>query len=1297
MWFLTQDGIDRYNGKEFKTYRLTDGDREIYPDADSGGFYTDRQGGLWKIEPCGTAFRYDHLRDRFTPAYRVPLHADDDGREGISCSYMDGDDIIWFCSRKYVYAYDIGSGRTSATPNRLPARIICMEQIGDGRYVMGTEEGMHYVELSREGMSVHACGKLDSLHCQVNELFYHRESHKIFIGTFQRGLFVYDLERHELLPISSDLTDIHINRICSFGRDEVLVATGGAGVYKVHTGTYACEPYLTADYTQENGLNGNHINDLYIDPEQRIWMANYPIGITVCDPRYRPYRWIRHSTGNPQSLVHNQVNAIMEDSDGDLWFATNNGVSLFDEHRQRWHSFLSLSDTGHHSHSHTFISLCEVRPGVVWTGGYGSGVYEIDKRTLSVSSFTPSSYNADIRPDKYIRSIIKDREGIIWSGGYYNLKRTDLKQQSVRQIPGIKDVTAISEHNGRQLWIGCADGLYLLDKESTTCTAIALPAKSAYICSLYQAPDSTLYIGTKGAGLLVYRPAEKTFTHFHRDNSALISNNIYTILSDGGKEILLSTEYGLSLYHTDSHLFRNWTKEQGLLSDHFNSDSGIRRRNGHYVLGSTEGAVEVVPGMIPDRPFHSRMTFSDLRIFYQTVYPQEEGSPLTTDIDETEVLHLKYNQNIFSLQVSSINFDHPSMVLYSWCLEGFYDGWSRPVQESTIRFTNLSPGRYHLRVRAISSEDRRIVLEERSLRIIVDRPFWLSHWAIALYLLGCCTLAGIILRLLMLRRQRLLSNEKIHFFINTAHDIRTPLTLIKAPLEELSVQEPLSEAGRRGVETALLGISSLLRLTTNLINFERSSSETRRLSVEQVEISNYMEECVEPFRTYAASRQIDFRMDNQLHYLNVWMDREKMDSILKNLLSNALKYTPEQGKVTVTLSATDTHWCIEIKDSGIGIPASEQRRLFRIYFRGSNAVNAQISGSGIGLMLVRRLVRIHRGKMSFHSVEGEGTTVTLSFPKGEKRYRKYIRQHARTAPTALADVPMSTLGRSAGVPSLRETVASGSRRPWKLLIVEDNEELRHYLLDAFGHTYHVQACQNGKQALTIIGEYHPDLIISDIMMPEMSGDELCKLVKSNPDTSHIPIILLTALASEEYIIEGLQIGADDYIVKPFSMAVLKASAESLLNNRSLLRGHYADAGHQAPGEEEETEETDYNHCNNVLDWQFLAETKQYIIAHMHQPDFTVDVLCAQIGMSRTSFYHRIKTLTGQAPADYIRFIRLNQATRLLKEGKHNINEIADLTGFGDAKYFREVFKKTFGLSPTQYAKNMHHPSNEQRV
>ena len=690
------------------------------------------------------------------------------------------------------------------------------------------------------------------------------------------------------------------------------------------------------------------------------------------------------------------------------------------------------------------------------------------------------------------------------------------------------------------------------------------------------------------------------------------------------------------------------------------------------VFGGNDGAVRFPIDIQIPEPHYSRLLLRDFMIAYHPVYPGDDGSPLEKDIDETDRLELAYGQNSFSLDVASINYDYPSNILYSWKIDGFHKEWSRPSLDNRIVVRNLPPGSYTLQIRAISNEEKYKTYETRSIQIVITPPAWASVWAMAGYAILLVLVMVIIFRIIILHRQKKVSDEKTRFFINTAHDIRTPLTLIKAPLEEVIENRMVKEQALPHINMALKNVNALLQLATNLINFERVDVYSSTLYVSEYELNSYMDNVCATFRKYAEMKHVRFVYESNFDYLNVWFDSDKMGSILKNILSNALKYTPEGGSVHIYACEEGNSWSIEVKDTGIGIPSCEQKKLFRNCFRGSNVINLKVTGSGIGLMLVYKLVKLHKGRIQIQSTEHEGTCVQVTFPKGNSHLHKAKFISPKT-PNECSEtiVPDGTSGLS-----METSQVNGSLQ--RILIVEDNDDLRNYLIDMFKTSYNVQSCPNGKEALVIIREFNPNLVISDIMMPEMGGDELCSAIKGDLEISHIPVILLTALGDEKNMLEGLEIGADAYITKPFSVGILKATVKNILANRTLLRQVYNSI--------EDREQTLPVNCTNTLDWKFIASVKECIENNMGNSDFNVDILSSQHHMSRTSFFNKLKALTGYAPADYIRMIRLQHAAQLLKQGEHTVTEIADMVGFSDAKYFREVFKKYYNVSPSKFNK-----------
>ena len=1272
MWFLTHVGIDQYNGKEIKHYKLREGNRELDPLLNINWTFLDKTGTLLVTGKQGRIFRYDSGHDRFVQIYNMYNYWNKDYHAFVRYSYIDQEDNVWLCGKSAIHLFNIESGQKQQISNRL-GNITCIEQINSEHFFIGTDKRIYLAKLENGNLKELSCGKLGMMDMHVHELYLHRTANKLFIGTFEKGVYIYDLNSQKIVRPEVELTDVN-TRISPLNTKELLVATEGAGVHKLNIDTYETDPYIIANYGSYNEMDGNIINDVYVDNEQRIWLSNYPTGITVRNNQYTNYNWIKHSIGNRQSLVNNQVNSIIEDSDGDLWFGTSNGISLYDSKQKQWRSFLSSFNHGLKNQNRIFITLCEVSPGIIWAGGYASGIFQITKKNGNIEYLTPAqSFHLNVRADKYIRDIKKDRYGCIWSGGYYNLKCFNLKTRQGRLYPGLGSVTAIEEKDSTSMWIGTSTNLFLLDRNSGKYHEIPLPGGATYIYTLHQEDNGLLYIGTSGSGLFTYDPVKESISaHYHTGNSPLVSNSIYVILPTKDGNILMSTENGISIFSPTNRQFRNWTRGQGLMSTCFNAGSGVLRANGNTVFGSTDGALEFPPNIEMPKTGDSHMIFSDFRIFYQTVYPNDPNSPLTKDIDQIEKLNLKYMQNTFSIRVSSINYDYPSDILYTWQLEGFYDGWTTPSDEGTIRFTNVAPGTYTLRVRSVSKEDNKHVLQERILKITVAHPVWLSFWAICIYVLTIILATYVIFRLHSMRREKKASDERTRFFINTAHDIRTPLTLIKAPLEEIQQKENLSEESQANMLTAMKNVDTLIRLTTNLINFSKANVYSSSLRISEHELNTYMEGIYHAFYSYAEAKQIKLDYKSNFEYQNVWFDKEKMDSITKNLISNAIKYTPAHGEVHIITRHDKDNWSLEITDTGIGIPAKEQKKLFKLHFRGSNAINAKITGSGIGLMLVWKLVRIHKGKISIESVENKGTRVKVIFP--QKQFRSQQVPTETVQQENVVPVSPSAVSPHTYKDQYRQHVQNAQR----ILVVEDHDDLREYLSHTLSEAYQVETCTNGKEALKIIPEFKPDLVLSDIMMPEMRGDELCSAIKNNILTSHIPVILLTALNDEKNIVEGLETGADKYLIKPFNIGILKASIANILTNRALLRSKYAEM-------ELHNDSISINY-SNTLDQQFLEAVKETITENLDNSGFNVESLCASQNMSRSSFYNKLKALTDQAPADYIRLIRLKRAAQLLSEGQYNISEISDMTGFNDVKYFREVFKKYYKISPSGYSK-----------
>ena len=1269
MWFLTHEGIDRYNGKQYTHYSLTANGKllNFFPNLNT--LQIDTAGVVWEIGKTGHLFKYNSLQDKFELVCDFASKDKSNSGLPLTASFLDSkDNNILLCTKNKQYLFDIDTHELIQLESPIKEEITYIAKSTNNQYFLASSHKIYCARLNHGRLEVIKHPELDNFHI-VNYIYFHPETQMLVIGTLLDGIYLYNIHSRQLIDVHNGLQDINVNSIIASkeNENEVLIATNGAGVYKLNLGTYELTNFLNADHNHSNKMNGNIINDIYIDDDQKLWMAVYPIGITVYSEKYPGYQWIQHSYDNPNSLIDNQVNYILEDSEGDIWYATNNGVCCYSPSTKQWTNLLSTYQHDTPNQNHVFISICESRPGVILVGGYMSGMYKIDKKNMTTQYFIPQTLNDDtVKPDKYIRCIYKDWDNLIWAGGYYNLKSYDLDTKEMHCYNMDFPITYITNKDAHNLWIGTINGLYQFNKVNQELKAVNLDSELGCINTIYQSKKNITFIGTHGSGMWIYNNYTEKVTNYHINNSALISNNIHCILPALEDDLIISTEKGLTRFKTKEKIFSNWTKEQGLMSTSFNQAAGVHTRDKKFIFGCGDGAIELADTVTLPHQFKSKMVFDNFRLLYQKVMPGEKGSPLKEEIDDTRHIILNYDQNIFSLDVSSINYDNPSNIVYSWKLEGFYDEWTSLTNDNRIRYTNISPGKYKLRVRAILMDDHHL-LEERSLFITITPPWWATFWAGILYLIIFILVGVIVLRYLWLRN----SKEKIRFFINTAHDIRTPLTLIKAPLGEILKNENLSEQGRININLAIQNTDNLSELASNLINFEKEELYTSTVYVSRYELNNYIKNYLEQFNLYARKRQINIIFETNFESQEVWLDRNKMDSIIRNLMTNALKYTCQGGNVTVQTQKNKSHWFITITDTGIGIPANEQKKMFKSLFRGNNAINLQITGSGIGMLLTYKLIKSHAGKISMSSIENVGTTFKLAFPIKSRKYNYRIFKKA----DVIDPLPVIE-----GNPE--ELVKEIKNKPAKthaasILIVEDNMELRTFLLHTLSEDYNVSDVGNGQEALDFIKERQPDLILSDVMMPIMNGDKMCNILKNNIETSHIPIILLTALNDKESIIKGLQTKADKYIVKPFDMEVLKANIANVLANREIMKKRFSQFKFNA---DEVSDDPTIS-----LEQEFLLKATNIIKSSINK-EMNVENLCDAMNMSRSSLYNKIKALTNDSPSDFIRKVRMNEASILLKSKRYTVSEVSDMMGFSDPKYFTDTFKKYYRVPPSTYMK-----------
>lgn len=1250
VWLFTSMGIDRYDGTEFRHY-LLDNKLEAKDHILSSSMMTcDKNGDLWVSLKNGEIYTYNQTTDSFINKIKLTDYFSN--TVTLNAIYFDKLNRLWLCLSNGLFLYDIESGNVYEIHGFSGINITQIIQSDDHTFYAGAGQHICYFSEHQSHMQFSLPEKI-KLETGVTESF-HIVNNDLYIGTFSNSAFVLNLHTRNIFSLQDIIPFVPIRSIVSSHNDEeVWFATDGNGIYVLDAKSFGLKARYISDEDRPNSLSGNTVSDLLMDERNCAWITTSTNGISIFDPQYNNTQWVTHELNNSNSLNSNHVNTILEDLDGDLWYGTNNGVSLFRKKEQQWSHFLDSKNIENGS-SAVILALCEDNRKNIWMGGYGTGVFYINKQNGKIKQlekYDPNS-NKGITTD-YIYAIYSDDE-YIWIGGIEGqLTRYQPATDTYTYYPAdcIGDIKQGTQNT--LLLAGC-NGLGILDKPTGAINWIRnfnhLTLKYPIRC-LLQASSGNIWLATDGEGLISYHP-ETGYSEIFQTNEVLKTNAINGIIEDTLGHIWFTTEKDLYCLTPTYNRITCMNEFIGVEWGYFNPNACITLRNKNIAFGTAKGSLEFSPYFRLELKDSLPVILTDFKLLYESVKAGEGGSPLKKAIDETESITLKYTQNSFSISFSAINFMYPHQTEFQYKLENFDTQWriSSPVR--LAEYMNLSPGKYTFRLKAVNKYTNQTI-GERMLIIHIGPPFWASGWALLFYFIITLVIVYLIIQYGRNRIAKHDAKERIRFFIDVAHDIRTPISLIKAPLSEIESKESLSEHGRSLLTVAMSNAEKLFLMVTQLLDLQKTEVTADQLNETSQHINVYMKEKITSFHMAAVQKGLELQLTIKPDFPEISFDKGKMDKIIDNLLSNAIKYT-EKGTISVHLDYSGTNWSIKIEDTGIGIPANEQKHLFKEFYRAENAINSNESGSGIGLVLIKRLVKLMKGNITFSSTENKGSSFIISFP---------LKKDSFTPPVPSA-YPKNVSGNAENDFSFEKEL---------LLLAEDNDEMRTYLKESLSSEFQVIDVSDGEKALALAKEMNPSIIISDVLMPKLRGDEVCRILKSSIETSHIPFILLSALSEKENVILGLEAGANDYIIKPFDFNILKARIRNILQNREQLRKQLLSA-------ETGIEELNYT---NQLDKEFLDKAIETIENELSNPDFSINNFCKVLGMSRTSVYNKIKTLTNQSPNDFIRIIRLNKAKELLKTKRYTISEVAYMVGFSDPKYFSTSFKKQFGISPSK--------------
>ena len=1291
MWFGTTTGLNRYDGYTFKIYQHAENDPGSLPDNYITDIVEIPDGRFWVNTGRGYVL-FDKEQDCFiTDVTGFMKNLESGGvpeqvfvdREGNTCLSVAGEGC---------YRYKEGGKRLffSYVEHSLPEHgVTQIAECSDGLLLI-YNTGL-LVCLDRATLAIK--WKSDEIKKYIPagktiefSLFVDRDN---CIWAYSlMGIWAYDCGtkswRTDLTAIWSSRPDVIIHAVAQDIEGRIWVGKDydGIDVLEKETGKVTS---LVAHDDNGRSLPHNTIYDLYADRDGIMWVGTYKKGVSYYSEsifKFNMYEW-------------GDITCIEQADENRLWLGTNDhGILLWNRSTGKAEPFWRDAEG---QLPNPVVSMLKSKDGKLWVGTFNGGLYCMDGSR--VRSYKEGVGNT--LASNNVWALVEDDKGRIWiaslGGGLQCLEPVSGTFETYTSSNSAlleNNVTSLCWVDNNTLFFGTANqGVGMMDMRTREIKKIQGQSGNVKLSNdavnhVYKDSRGLVWIATR-EGLNVY----DTRRHVFLDLSSVAEakgNFIAAITEDQERNMWVSTSRkvirvtvasdGKGSYLFDS---RAYNSEDGLQNCDFNQRSIKTLHNGIIAIGGLYGVNVFAPDHIRYNKMLPNVMFTGLSLFDEAVkVGQSYGGRvlIEKELNDVENVEFDYKQNIFSVSFASDNYNLPEKTQYMYKLEGFNNDWlTLPLGVHNVTFTNLAPGKYVLRVKAINS-DGYVGIKEATLGIVVNPPFWMSWWAYLLYAVGL-VIVLFLARYRMLKREREkfhlqqienevakneeINNMKFRFFTNVSHELRTPLTLIISPLEGM-LKETTDELQSTRLQLMYRNAQRLLHLVNQLLDFRKGEMSTHQLSLSEGDIISYVHSVCNSFLLMADKKHIQFSFFSGIDTFSMAFDADKVGKIVMNLLSNAFKFTPEGGRVTVMIehvAGTPDILEIKIADTGIGISDVDKEHIFERFYQAGHKGVEETTGNGIGLSLVRDFVTLHEGEVKVFDNIGMGSVFVIQFPV----------KHVETQ----VQLPEET-GMPAGDEEDKEMKEEAREEMERknfplLLIVDDNEDFRIFMRYSLELQYRVKLAVNGKEAWEMMQEELPDLVISDVMMPQMDGNELCRLIKQDKRTAHIPVILLTARQNTEAKLEGLQTGADDYVTKPFNMTILVLRIRKLIE---LSRYHRVTQGMIDPAPSEIV--------ITSLDEKLIEKAIKYVEDNMSRTELSVEELSRELGMSRVHLYKKLLQITGKTPIEFIRVIRLKRAAQLLRESQLHVSEVAFEVGFNNPKYFSRYFKDEFGVLPSVY-------------
>lgn len=1315
MWIATKNGVNRYNGSVMKVYQLSS-DR-VYSNA-AGRIFSLRQDGdtLYAYDNKGNIYRYSSAWDHFE--HVVSLSKWFRGYLKLNDLYIDRHHRLWLAARNGLYCY--AHGRMSLAGPTQEVNVITADN--RGRLFIATASAV----LAQFGKRWKTLSGLEGMEAQ--SLYFDAPAQRLWVGSLVQGIRVYDLKTHRVDVVSTPPQIQHpVRAITPLGQETMLVGVDGEGVYAFDRRKLQGRLLFNVSDDTRNALSGNGIYAVVVDRQHNIWVGSYTGGVDLAMPRWPGYQLFRHQYKDGNSLIDNSVNAVCATSDGTLWFGTNLGLSAYHPASGRW---------THSLQGRVVVALCPSGNGGVWAGTYGNGVFAVNVAGTATATYSRSLGNLSA---EYITSLACDHLGHLWVGAIDG-PLSCIVNGKAHDLP-IREAECLTVIGGKMA-VGTTAGFCIVDTRSWLYEHYFTPSDfgdkdiCCFINAIIADGNGAFWLGTDGGGIYHYDTLTKKYWQIST-RQGLPSNSIAGICHGAQGLLMVSTDRGLCTFDGRTRCVRQLSTYEGL-DQEYNRMACWQLPKGKLLFGGNDGGVLLSPAAVLPSHYTAQLRVTSILPLDTKLAGDSVVRRHIFDMLCEGRISLPYAQNSFSVNFECINYRFQHDIRYEYFLEGYDKQWIAMPHLQSLRYTNVPSGSYTLHIRALSRTDGRVI-DAKDFPLVIQRPWWNSFLAWTVYLLFVLAIVYLVWRRYRDRLESRYYNEKISFFVNTAHDIRTPLSLVLAPLDDMAKDSTLSEPTARYLSIARRNGAKLLKMITGLLDFQKIDQQSSEPTIQKMALKPLLEQQIARFALLAREKKITLALDDCPSEAMVWLDPMMADKLFDNLISNAIKYTGEGGHIHLKAWQQHGETVISVADDGMGIPQSDQKHIFRSFYRASNGVNSKQMGSGLGLMLCRRLVEMHHGKLTFTSKEKVGTTFFVHLPADGSRYfpqaAEQKEQQGREDVTAQTDLslkdsvteaPLDSVNRNAlkddfaedkkkveTRESLPQDEENGENDKDTILFVDDNTELLRYLRMSFSSDYHIITKESAEEALAYLRDGTCDIVVSDVMMGGMDGDELCRRLKENADTAWLPVILLTAKVGKDFMIEGLDKGADDYISKPFDTDILAKKIRNVIDNRRRLSKYYLRRALQLVHDGEtqtvshHTKEPSPVHTGgaphptpqgrsrqeplseeqpvtlNAADQAFVDQATQTVLDHLSEEDFDVNHLCREMAMSRTLFYGRLKTLTGKAPQEFMRLIRLEQAAALLLKDVP-VLDVATRCGFQNSKYFSTVFKKHFGMPPSRY-------------